>query len=77
MDMPASHGCCHKEVSTAGQWNAMIQVQLANVQIDLATIAGLSLAILVALPVHTLDSAQRPASTLPQSPPPSISILRI
>ena len=75
MDMPASHGCCHKEVSTAGQWNAMIQVQSANVQINLVTIAGLSPAVFFALPVSTSDSARRPTSTLPQSPPASIFIL--
>jgi hypothetical protein len=77
MGMPASHGCCQKEMPTVNHWNAMVQVQSSNVQIDLAAIAGLPPAILVTLPVSASDPAQWPASTLPQSPPPAISILRI
>ena len=77
MTMPASHGCCHKEVSTTGQSNAMVQVQSANVQIDLTAVAGLSTGILLVLPVSTSDLAQRPPNTLPQSPPSAISNLRI
>jgi hypothetical protein len=77
MGMPASHGCCQKEMPTADHWNVMVQVQSANIQIDLTAVAGLAPAILVTLPVSTPGFAQRPASTLPQSPPPSISILRI
>lgn len=77
MGMPASHGCCHKEVSAVDQRNAMIQAQSTSVQIDLTAIAGLPPAILLTLPVSKSDLAQRPASTLPQSPPPAISILRI
>ena len=55
----------------------MVQVPSSNVQIDLAAIIGLPPAILVTLPVSGSDPAQWPASTLPQSPPPVISILRI
>jgi hypothetical protein len=77
MGMPASHGCCQKEMPTADHWNAMVQVQSANIQIDLTAVAGLPPAILITLPVSTSDPAQWPASTLPQSPPPTISILRI
>jgi hypothetical protein len=77
MGMPASHGCCQKEMPTAGHWNVMVQVQSANIQIDLTAVAGLPPAILITLPVSTSDPAQWPASTLPQSPPPTISILRI
>ena len=77
MGMPASHDCCQKEMPTADHWNAMVQVQSVNTQVDLTAVAGLAPAILVTLPVSTSAFAQRPGSTLPQSPPPSISVLRI
>ena len=77
MGMPSSHGCCQKEMPTTDHWNAMVQVQSTNIQVDLTTVAGLPPAILVTLPGSTSDPVQRPASTLPQSPPPSIFILRI
>lgn len=77
MGMPASHGCCQKEMPTADHWNAMVQAQSANVQIDFNTTAGLSPAIFLALPISTSNPTQRPASTLPQSPPSAIFILRI
>ena len=77
MGMPASHGCCQKEMPTADHWNVMVQVQSANIQIDLAAVAGLPPAILLTLPVSASNPAQWPASTLPQSPPSLISILRI
>ncbi len=76
MAMPASHGCCHKEVSSASQWGATVQVNPATVQIDLAAVAELRTAGLLPVPV-AIFSAQRPESTLPQSPPSAISILRI
>ena len=77
MAMPASHGCCHKEVPTASHWNAAVQVKAANLQIDLSTVAGLSPAILV--PFHVVQSDYAPwhGNTPPQSPPSAISILRI
>ncbi len=75
--MPASHGCCHKEVPTVTHWNAAMQIKSANVQIDLSSIAELPSAILVPLPVAVFDYAQSPGSTLPQSPPSAISVLRI
>lgn len=77
MGMPASHGCCQKEMPTADHWNAMVQVQSTNIQTDLTAVVGLPPAILLTLPVSTSGLVQRPASTLPQSPPPSIFILRI
>lgn len=77
MGMPASHGCCQKEMPTADHWNAMVQAQSTNIQTDLTAHAGLPPAILFTLRVSMSSPAQRPASTLPQSPPPSIFILRI
>jgi hypothetical protein len=77
MAMPASHGCCQKEVPTADHWNAAVQIQSANIHIDLSAVAGLSPTILVPLPLVRSNYAQRPGSTLPQSPPPAISVLRI
>jgi hypothetical protein len=76
MAMPSSHGCCHKEVPTAGQWNATVQVNHAGIQIDLTAIAVLHPVNLLPIPVVT-SAAQCPNSTLPQSPPASISVLRI
>ena len=77
MDMPVSHGCCHKELPTIAHWNAAVQMQSATVQINLFAVAGLPPAILVPLPLVKADYAQWPGSTLPQSPPPAISVLRI
>lgn len=77
MAMPASHGCCQKEAPTADHWNAAVQIQSANIHIDFSAVAGLSPAILVPLPLVRSDYAQRPGSTLPQSPPPAIFVLRI
>jgi hypothetical protein len=77
MTMPASHGCCYKEVPTADNWNAAVQMQSANVQINLAAIAGLPPAMILPLPVPAPDHEQWPGSTLPQSPPSAISVLRI
>ncbi|MHB1935450.1 MAG: hypothetical protein ACYCOR_02560 [Acidobacteriaceae bacterium] len=77
MAMPASRGCCHKEVPTSDNWNAAAQVQPANVQIDLSAIARLSPAILVPLPAAMSNPVQWPRNTLPQSPPSAISVLRI
>lgn len=78
MAMPASHGCCHKEVPTASHWNAAVQANSTNIQINFSTIAGLpSSAIFTPLPVVLSKDTQRSGSTLPQSPPTAISILRI
>jgi len=77
MAMPASHGCCHKEVPTADHWNAAVQMQSVNVQINLDAIAGLPPVLILPFPVSASDCEQSPQSTLPQSPPPAISVLRI
>ncbi len=77
MGMPASHGCCHKEIPTAAHWNVAIQVKAVNVQIALSGISEPQFAFLLPLPVFTSETAQWPGSTLPQSPPSAISVLRI
>jgi len=77
MDMPTSHNCCHKEVPAVAHWNAAIPLKPANIQIDLTITAGLTRAILVPLPAVSSDRVQWIGSTLPQSPPSAISILRI
>jgi hypothetical protein len=76
MAMPASHGCCHKEAPTAGQWNATVQVNHADIQINLSANAELHPVNLLPIPV-AISGAQYLGSTLPQSPPSSISVLRI
>ena len=77
MAMPASYGCCHKEVPTASNWNAAIRASSAKVQMDWSAIAKRSPAILLPMPVVLSDYAQWDGSTLPQSPPSAISVLRI
>jgi len=77
MAMPASHGCCHMEIPTVSLWNTAVQVKSASVQIDLSAVAGHSPAILVPVRVALADYSQQPGSTLPQSPPSAISVLRI
>jgi len=76
MTMPASHGCCHKEAPTAEQWNAAVQVNHADIRIDLSTVAIVHPVDLLPIPV-AISVPQRPDSSLPQSPPSSISVLRI
>ena len=78
MAMPASHGCCHKEIPTAGHWNAAVQTNSTNIQINFSTIAGLpSSAVLAPLTVALSKDTQSPGNALPQSPPTAISVLRI
>ena len=77
MEMPASHGCCYKELPTAGHWNAAIQGRSACAPIEMSAIAALSRAILLPLPLVTSAYELRPGSTPPHSPPPTISVLRI
>lgn len=77
MGMPASHACCHKEVPTMTHWNAAVQTESVNVQINLAAIAGLPAAMILPLPVPASDHEQWPRTTLPQSSPSAISVLRI
>lgn len=75
MSVPCS--CCQKEVPTVTNWNAAVQTRSANVPIDFAAPVALLPAMLMPAPVDMPVYAQQPASTLPQSPPSAISILRI
>lgn len=77
MAMPASQDCCHKQVPTITNWNAAVQYGYTNIQIDLAAIAELPPAILPPFSVAMAADPQWPGSTLPQSPPSLVSVLRI
>ena len=69
--MPASHGCCHKEVANSGY----LKTAYANVTLATAAVSGVAPTIQC---VVTRDSFVLPGkSFVPQSPPGAISILRI
>lgn len=77
MEMPISQDCCQREAPTVTNWNGAVQTRSANVQIDLAAPVALLPSLLLPLPLATPDYTHQPASSLPQSPPSAISILRI
>jgi|GEM_PF-5085008 len=75
--MTACHGCCQKEPPIASNWNAAIPPSSANAPMNVSAIAASHLAVLLPLAITLSNSAQWQAHSLPQSPPPAISILRI
>jgi hypothetical protein len=75
MNMPASHGCCHKDVSASGYLNAMPASQF-HIAVSHAVTPN-SLPILQLLAVATDRGPVDREGTLPQSPPAAISVLRI
>lgn len=76
MPMPASHGCCHREIPATGHLSA-VQTKLAHIQFALGAISGSSSAALLPAPSTVSNRAAAPGITLPQSPPSAISILRV
>lgn len=75
--MPASHGCCSKEVPAANHWQAAVQVNFTNIQMDLSAVTEPMPAVLPLLPMVLPDYGQWLETALPQSSPPTITSLRI
>jgi hypothetical protein len=76
MAMPASHGCCHKEVPASGHSN-VAYIKSVNPQITVAAVFAFPPAISLPVPVTISDTPEWNDSTLLQSPPRAVSILRI
>ncbi len=76
MEMPASHSCCGKELPAMTQWSA-VQAPPAHVHLGLSATANLSLIALLQIPANLQGDAPRQSHMLPQSPPATISVLRI
>ena len=75
MDMPSSHGCCHKEIQADN--TAALHARITIVQHP-ASLDTLSPSTAVVLPVLQPAFLPRSSPTSPpQSPPPTISVLRI
>lgn len=77
MTMPPSWGCCLMEVPTAATWNVPVQVMPRNAQADWVVIAVSPSAAFLPVQADVADQAHRPTRFIPQSPPSTISILRI
>ncbi|MHB8302783.1 MAG: hypothetical protein ACYDC6_08120 [Acidobacteriaceae bacterium] len=76
MTMPASHDCCHIEVPTSGHSN-VAYIKSVNPQITVATVFAFPPAISLSVPVTLSDTPEWNYSVLPQSPPRTVSVLRI
>ena len=76
MEMPASHGCCHKDISFSGYLNA-IPASPSHI----ATSHVFTSSLLPIPQLSATESGRNPVphreTTLPQSPPAAISVLRI
>ena len=77
MDMPASHGCCHKEVPTAAHRGAAVEMKAASARVDVRVLLVLTVAIVVPVPATLPNLVRWHRSRLPHSPPPKITVLRI
>lgn len=76
MNMPASHGCCHKDLPTSGYLSAIPTSITHNAALQVVA-SGVLPVIQFPDLVVAREPVSRHESALPQSPPASISILRI
>lgn len=76
MEMPASHGCCHKDILVSGYQNA---IPASSFHIALSRFTALSLLPTLQLPAVATgrDPILDCQAAFPQSPPAAISVLRI
>lgn len=75
--MTSCQGCCQPQVPTADNWNAAVQSNSANHQVAVSAVAEFHSVVILLLPVILSDNLQSLRTTLPQSPPSTISVLRL
>jgi hypothetical protein len=75
LEMPASHGCCHKDVQS-NQHNAL-QTKSVALHPEIAILADLFIAGLWNQKPTSARWIEHPELSPPQSPPSSVSVLRI
>jgi hypothetical protein len=75
--MPDPHGCCHKEVLSGSDWNAVLQSNHTNVHVNLVLTAGVYSVLLLPFPPEGTGYSQMLLNSMPQSPPFRTRILRI
>lgn len=76
-DMPASHGCCHKDLSVSGYLSAVPASSTPFHVLANAVISGQARVLDLHDALTDRGTVLRYQVTLPQSPPSAISILRI
>jgi hypothetical protein len=75
MDMPASHGCCQK--APASVYDNALDTKAVTCHLAVVPVLWLAAVELVNLPYAVIGGVERPDYSPPNSPPSTISILRI
>ena len=77
MEMSGIRGCCQMQAPASTNWAEALPPKAASIPVELAAPSSLHPALYPLLMSAQPAHAQQPGSSLPQSPPSAISVLRI